>query len=129
MRYVRSRHVNSCAIAALAMLTGLSYDKVFKTTHPRRKSGKSISGTNKDTVLKCLEKWNIKYRARLNRTSLKKLKHNAYVSIMGRNSGDRHAIVWDAHNQRILDPDYHTVKPNTIRYADKHLNFIIEILE
>ena len=129
MRYVKQKHKNGCAIASLAMILGVGYSQIFKIARPKKNFGKKYTGTPMDLAVKILNKYDCKYRIFFKRTGLKKLhrlKSNAYISI-NTPKGGRHAIVWDEENQRVLDPDRKV--PYRRDYINKHMNFIIEIIE
>ncbi len=129
MRYVKQKHKNGCAIAAIAMLTGIGYDRVFQAIRPKKDYGKKYYGTPMDKAINLLNKFNCRYRIFFKRTGLKKLKNlkgDAYISI-NTPLGSRHAIVWDASKKRLLDP-YRKVSYRK-DYVEKHTNFIIEVIE
>jgi ABC-type bacteriocin/lantibiotic exporter with double-glycine peptidase domain len=123
MRYVRQRHVYSCGAASLAMLTGIGYLSIMKMIQPKRNT--KFEGTNLEKCLKVLHKLKIQYRISFNKRLLNSIKNNAYISVQNKNGG-RHAVVWDAKNKKVLDPSEVTM-PKT--YIEKHINYVLEILE
>ncbi|MGE3320390.1 MAG: hypothetical protein AB7I18_13940 [Candidatus Berkiella sp.] len=127
MRYVSQKHKNGCAVASLAMLTGIGYDKVLKKLHPKLKHRQQLVGTTLEQTLRYLYKVKSNFRVVFNK-DLKKLKNNAYLSVTTK-TGGRHAMVWDAKNQKLIDPQLPRTYYLTRAYAQKHTNFIIEILD
>lgn len=128
MRLVKQKHKNGCAIAALAMLTGIGYDRVYKKVHPKVKPGQSIIGTHIEQVLRFLHKIKINYRLSFKKISLLNLKNNAYISVNTK-CGNRHALVWVAKSKKLIDPQGVRVYYMTLDYIKKNLNYIIEILD
>lgn len=128
MRYVRQKHKNGCAIAALAMLTGMGYDRVYKKVHPKVKPGESIVGTHIELTLKFLHKMNVSHRLSFKKRNIRQLKNNAYISVNTK-SGRRHALVWNAKSKEIVDPQSVRSYYMTLDYIKKNLNYIIEILD
>lgn len=128
MRFVKQKHKNGCAIAVLAMLTGIGYDKVYKRVHPKVKAGQSITGTHIEQVLRFIHKIKRNYKLSFRKISPLKLKNNAYLSVNTLNGG-RHALFWSAKSQNIIDPSGTRSYYMTLNYIKKNLNYIIEILD
>ena len=128
MRVVRQKHKNGCAIAALAMLTGMGYDRVYKKVHPTVKPRQSIVGTHIEQVLKFLHKIKRPYRLSFKKVNPLKLKHNSYISV-NTMCGGRHAVFWSAKSKKIIDPQGTRSYYMTLDYIKKNLNYIIEILD
>jgi ABC-type bacteriocin/lantibiotic exporter with double-glycine peptidase domain len=128
MRMVRQKHKNGCAIAALAMLTGIGYSKVYKKVHPKVKPRQSIVGTHIEHTLKFLHKVGINYRLSFKKINIQQLKNNTYLSVNTK-CGGRHAMVWDAKSKKLIDPQGARSYYMTFDYIKKHLNYIIEFLD
>jgi ABC-type bacteriocin/lantibiotic exporter with double-glycine peptidase domain len=132
MKYIKQRHTNGCGVAALAMVTGISYDRALKLIDPKRKSGTKYPGTSLEQALKTFTKMGIKYQIHFD-TKLKDIKNNAYVSA-SLPCGCRHAVVWDAENKKILDPDTTEIGHEggvvcfSRQYVEKSQNYIVEII-
>jgi ABC-type bacteriocin/lantibiotic exporter with double-glycine peptidase domain len=128
MRYVKQIHKNGCAIAALAMLTGVGYNRILKITHPKRKYGRfRLLGTIMFQTLVCLNKLGIKYKVRYRKIKINTLKNNAYITVRG--ADHNHALVWDAKNKKILDPGGGKDIPTyTVKQVNANLNYVIIIL-
>jgi hypothetical protein len=95
----------------------------MKMIQPKRNT--KFEGTNLEKCLKVLHKLKIQYRISFNKRLLNSIKNNAYISVQNKNGG-RHAVVWDAKNKKVLDPSEVTM-PKT--YIEKHINYVLEILE
>lgn len=139
MRYVKQRHANGCGAASLAMAAGISYTLAANLIHPKRKKGELFIGTGLEDALKALTDAHIAYRVRFDR-KLRNVKNDAYISV-DLPCGCRHAVAWDAQNQRVLDPDPADLDHNgkrvdvdplthylTQKYVEKNLNYIVEII-
>jgi ABC-type bacteriocin/lantibiotic exporter with double-glycine peptidase domain len=131
MRKVKQRHHNGCAIASLAMLTGISYNKSLKLIHPKRKKNDSLFGCELEDVLRALDKLKVKHRVSFSKSDLFKPK-KAMIAVLynytDKNKA-RHAVVWI--NKKIIDPIEKTpYKELTVtkNYIKKRFSFIIEIL-
>lgn len=125
MRVVRQKHTTGCAIAVIAMVTGIGYDKVLKVVHPKRKP-RQCACTTFEQSIKAIDKLGYKYNLIFKKIDLKRLKNNAYLSVTTR-FGGRHAVAWDAQKKKIVDPN----GPGsymTLEYIKKNMNFIVEIL-
>lgn len=131
MRYVRQKHKNGCGVASFAMVAGIGYDKAMKIIDPKRVRGSVYDGTPLEWLLKACSKSSIRYRMIFKKINLKRLKNNAYISY-SQPCGCRHAVVWYAKDQEILDPDPidHNGKKyrRSNEYIQKHLNYIVEII-
>lgn len=124
MRFVRQKHKYGCAIAAIAMLTGVGYDRVmqFKT-----KSGNDYKVTTFNQLIRILNKFKVKYVFSQRKIQLLNLKHNALISV-NITPDIRHAVVWDATRKRILDP--FPIRPYlTKKYVQNNMNYVIKIIE
>ncbi len=128
MRQVKQKHKNGCAIAALAMLTGIGYQKVCKKIHPKLKPRQVLVGTTLEQALRYLFKLKIKHKINFSKIDLRRLKNNAYLSVNTK-CGNRHAMVWNANEKKLIDPQGVRSHYMTLGYIKKHLNFIIEILD
>ena len=132
MKYVRQKHAKGCGVAALAMVTGVSYDHAMKLIDPEREKGKRFRGTALEQALKAFGDMGVKYQIHFN-TKLKDIKNNAYISA-SLPCGCRHAVAWDAKNKKILDPDTTEISHNGDRvnfsrqYVEKNQNYIVEII-
>lgn len=124
MRFVRQKHKYGCAIAAIAMLTGIGYDRVMQA---KTKSGNDYKVTTFKQLIKLLNKFKVKYSISQRRVQLLNLKHNALISV-NITHNIRHAVVWDAKRKRILDPS--PIRPYlTKKYIQNNMNFIIKVIE
>jgi len=109
MKIIHQRHNNCCAIATMAMLTGYSYNFVFRMVYGKKKR-KEYPGLGMEHVLRFLDKLHIKYRLSFNRKDVERLKNNALIAVdfndrrkeFSYDEHVRHAIAWDHHNKTII---------------------------
>lgn len=132
MRFVRQRHANGCGAASLAMATGISYKRAVQLIQPNRKKGEIFKGALLEETLKALNDIGASYRIRFDHR-LRNVRNDAYISI-SLPCGCRHAVAWDSKTRQILDPDPYDKDHEgnwlhiTNAYAEKHLNYIVEII-
>lgn len=106
MKLVRQIHEYGCFPAALAMISGRSYNEMLKLIYPKRKKANwNIDGVSDEAIYRSLNRLGIKYRKR-KPTTLSNIKSNA-ILIIGNYLGDTntdHTVIWDYEKQKILDP-------------------------
>lgn len=124
MRYVKQRHPNGCVSAAVAMVTGLGYDKIFRMFNPKRKS--RYDGVSIKNLLEMLTKLGVSHR----RIKREELFHKDAIIAIEVAGEDLHAVVWD-NNRKLLDPGSGISGFSTINvdpfYCYFFNRFIIEI--
>lgn len=132
MKFVKQKHKNGCAVASLAMLSGIGYDKVIKVVHPFYKNygqPRRYPGVHIEQVLRSMEKLGLQFRVSCLKQDVTKLKNNAIIAVYIA-PGSRHAVVWDAKRKKILDPWW---KPSKIKitkhYVQKHMAYLAEVLK
>lgn len=136
MRIVHQRHSNGCAIACMAMLTGISYDSVFKAVHGKRNKPKEYPGLSLEVILRTLDKLRINYRVSFDKKDWKNSKNNSMMVVDYGSKPDktfdhcRHAVVWNAANKSIIDPMPRNKRKldMTNSYCTKNFSLIIEVL-
>lgn len=140
IRRVKQRHAMSCGPACIAMVTGLSYDKVLDFMHPpgrRTKKGNKLNlATDSAKMLKSLRKLGFKAKAST-RTSTKRLRHLTIINIRWAGKEDvssegvfrRHWVVWDPWQKRFLDPYYKTLSNAIYEKAFKRGSRIVITVE
>lgn len=129
------RHRTGCAVASLAMLLDISYNKAMQVLHPKRKQYQRVTGDiwKISKALKYLKK-NFTVHSNLgtlfgnvnNKVDIKSLKNPALlclytVDIVKGN----HAVVWDPETQKVLDPGRKKNMP--ISFYQKRLTFAFEL--
>jgi len=104
MKFVKQKHKDGCAIASLAMVTGLSYDKVLHKVHPNYLKYKCASVKIKN-LSKLLCKFNINNEL-IVPINFKKLDTSALVILISSLTGQKenHLVVWNYKKQKIYDP-------------------------
>ena len=129
MKHIRQKHKYTCAIAALAMITNIPYDKVYKQIFPKRKTfGRSVPTIFVKTV-EFLKKLKIKHKIIFGRKiDFRRLKSPAFVSVQIK-SKCYHAVVWDPESKRILDPQPNKKPRINVKYANDHQRYYIKILK
>lgn len=130
MKLITQRHANGCAVAALAMVAGISYQRSLKLLHPKRKP-REDAATYPNQLFRVLRNLKIKHRILFGKHRLPELKADVHDIILAVRwpYGGLHAVIWDHTSQRILDPD----ATRTVRidkgYVSRNLDFAIEIGE
>ena len=129
MRFVKQRHKNTCAIAALAMLSGIGYNKIHDIVYKDPILWDTINheydGLLLEDIVKTLEKLNIAYKISFKKKGLRRLKNNALITITS--SFGRHAVAYDAEKRCIFNPTYKN-KITTIEDCMDRFCYYIEIL-
>ena len=139
IKYVKQKHNNGCFIASLAMVTGYSYDKVFKTVYGKNKNiGKEYPGLTFEHIIRLVDKLNVLYRVSFNKKDLNLLKNNALIVIDYENKKkgfsydehSRHCVVFDSINNRILDsyPKYKKRINVNFDYCFDNFSFLMELI-
>ncbi len=130
MRTIRQRHQRGCAVAAIAMLSGRSYNGGFRMIHGNE-NRRNYSGTNFEKMLRTMFGLNLKQlRIHFDKSSFLKLENNALVSIHFKEYNTRHSVVWDASSKCIIDPLPEKYRTFTVtkRQVLERFAFAIEIL-
>ena len=128
MKHIIQKHKNGCAIAALSMLTGVGYNRVFKIVNPKRKTREEYDGTSAHQVYAALLDLNVKHNITYGKRELLSIKNNAFICVRIKGGG-YHAVAWNAKNKRIFDPNPTKIKYMTKKYISENTNIIVEILE
>ncbi len=129
MKHVKQRHKNTCAIAALAMVTDRPYDKIYKKIFPKRKPYQRTTGTFLHQTLNFLNNQKIAYKVVVTGTGkdFRNLKTPAFISVrLG--EGHYHAVAWDPERKRILDPAPVPGVRINVKFANDHYRYYIQIL-
>jgi len=135
MRLVHQRHNNGCVSACLAMITGCSYNSIFRWVYGEEKQ-REYPGLNFEYIMRLVEELGISAKISFNVDRFKSLKNNAIIVVdYGEKPGDafyyrhsRHAVVWDSSSKKILDP-YPTNKRHfkiTKKFCVDNFSFLIE---
>jgi ABC-type bacteriocin/lantibiotic exporter with double-glycine peptidase domain len=131
MRYIKQKHITGCGVAAVAMLTGVSYDKALKVVRPDRKPGDCACTSLKD-MISGIETLGHKAQLSYKNTKLRGSKQNAMIIVSNPSRSPHapfHVVVWDAEKQQILDP---WGRPSTFtideKYAKKHHQYRISLV-
>ncbi len=104
MRLVHQKRIDGCAVACLAIVTGQSYDEARHVLHPEAKGPFGSHWTNNMDLLAALNTAGFGINVRVP-CPIQQLKSSILVvryEIMS--SQHMHTVVWDAEQQRILDP-------------------------
>lgn len=120
------KHVNGCAVACFAMVTGMSYDKALKLIHPKRKAREKIDGVLFSDLVKILNKMHIKIAVYSSSKNILQIKRPSILLMNQRDCDWSHVVVWDPETKRILDPD--RKKRCSFEYYQKELEWYLEIL-
>jgi ABC-type bacteriocin/lantibiotic exporter with double-glycine peptidase domain len=136
MRYVKQRHVNGCAIASLAMVSGISYQKAFNLYNKcdriyfndnGRVKGEVFDGANQAVIMMCLEKLGFNYKVSFKKTNPLNIKNNAFISVLSSDKKNFHAFAWNGKKKMCYDPggwQYTYTK----KYIKSNIRYYIELL-
>lgn len=106
MRYVKQRHITGCGVAAVAMLTGVSYDRALKAVRPDRKPG-DCACTSLTDFLRGIEDLGHNCHVSYKKGSLRRSDRNAMIIVKNPTKDPHaslHVVAWDAEKKKILDP-------------------------
>ncbi len=106
MKYVRQRHITGCGVAAVAMLTGVSYDMALQAVRPDRKRG-DCACTSLTDFLRDIEDLGHKCHVSYKKSKLQKFDQNAMIIVKNPTKeahAPLHVVAWDAEKKKILDP-------------------------
>jgi len=125
MNWIKQKHKCGCASACLAMILNCSYEKALSLMHPNRKRYQSTVSSAEKTC-KTLKRLNIKYSIYDNIFSYTKISNLAKNSIVIiQLTKTKHAVVWDASSNKILDPL--VKKPKSQKFYQERFILAIQI--
>jgi len=106
MKYIKQKHITGCGVAAVAMLTGVSYNTALKAVRPDRKSG-DCACTSLTDFLRGIEDLGHKCHVSYKKSQLQNLDRNAMIVVRNPTEDAHtplHVVIWDAEKKEILDP-------------------------
>jgi hypothetical protein len=118
MRHIYQRYNSDCYPTCVAMVLGVSHKHALKLVHPnhvRGNSYESIMGFK----IRLFHRFGYRIIKR-NPKSLLQLKHNAILEVGYSLREQTHAVVWDAQQKKVLDPDW-AVSHNRKYYENRLL--------
>jgi hypothetical protein len=137
MKKILQEHKDGCAVASLAMLLDIDYNKALAILHPKHKSRQKVAG-NVLAITSALNSLNKKFVLHSNlgklfisnfskQVDIKSLKHPTLLCLYTCDLINvNHAVVWDPKTQKVLDPGR---KRNlSVSFYQKRLTFAIELL-
>jgi hypothetical protein len=113
MRWIKQRTTTDCGIAAVAIVAGVSYEEAKAAFGPFPGRGFLTEAKDLRRALKALGVPLSKRLRRLRGATQIRLKCDAIalVGVAGKNGNEEnHWIVWDALEQRLLDPERRRAK-------------------
>lgn len=118
IKHVRQGDENGCAIACIAIIAGLTYERARAETFPKRRTFRDNKSLHVDD-----DRMSSTFRRlgfHVNHSATFRDHKRPAVLVFewepGMPSSDRHAVVWDPFSERFLDPGYGPNFHNTDRY-------------
>lgn len=110
MKFIKQRTNDDCAIAALAMVAGVSYSKAYRLVRPNG-DYQWLVGTYDDEICWAMRSLGIDYERTEDKRALLELGRPAVVCI-DLSDGIRtasHAVAYDPKSNSILDPGWYKI--------------------